>query len=65
MQTISRELLEIIACPKCKSGVQLSRNSDALICHKCKLVYKIRHGIPVMLVDEAITMAEYKGENGS
>jgi len=51
---LTRELLEILACPKCKGDIRLTENEDGLICEKCKLLYPIRDGIPVMLIDEAI-----------
>lgn len=51
--TLSKELLEILACPKCKGEVFLNDNKDGLVCEKCKLVYEIREDIPVMLIDEA------------
>ncbi|RLB39343.1 MAG: Trm112 family protein [Deltaproteobacteria bacterium] len=50
---ISKELLEILACPKCKGDLRLNDAQDGLICESCKLLYEIRDGIPVMLVDEA------------
>ena len=50
---ISEELLNILACPKCKGPVQLTENKDGLICAACKLLYEIRDDIPVMLIDEA------------
>lgn len=54
---ISKELLEILACPKCKGDVKLTEAKDGLICHKCKLLYEIRDDIPVMLIDEAKRIA--------
>lgn len=51
---IDRELLEILACPKCKGDIRLNEDESGLICDKCKLMYKIRDGIPVMLINEAI-----------
>lgn len=50
---ISQELLDILACPKCKEAVSLNTTKDGLICEKCSLLYEIRDDIPVMLVDEA------------
>jgi len=49
---ISRELLDILACPQCKGDVFLTQGGDGLICKACKLVYPIRDDIPVMLIDE-------------
>lgn len=50
---IDKELLEILACPKCKGEIRLNEGGDGIICEKCRLVYPIKDGIPVMLVDEA------------
>lgn len=50
---IDKELLEILACPKCKGSVRLNEKNDGLACDKCRIVYPIKEGIPVMLVDEA------------
>jgi len=51
--TISKELLEILACPKCKGKIRLNEKEDGLICDSCRLIYEIRDNIPVMLIDEA------------
>lgn len=50
---IDQELLEILACPKCKSTVKLIE--DKIVCQStvCGLKYPIRDGIPVMLIEEA------------
>ena len=50
---IQQELLEILACPKCKGDVTLNDSENELICDSCKLLYHIKDGIPVMLIDEA------------
>jgi uncharacterized protein YbaR (Trm112 family) len=54
---IHPELLEILACPKCKGDIRLSPSQDGLICDRCRLVYEIRDGIPIMLIDEAKPLA--------
>jgi uncharacterized protein YbaR (Trm112 family) len=50
---IDKELLEILACPKCKTAVKLE--GEKIVCQnpQCGLRYPIRDGIPVMLIDEA------------
>jgi len=48
---IDPKLLEILACPLCKTEVKL--RDDWLVCVKCARRYPIRDGIPVMLVEEA------------
>jgi uncharacterized protein len=48
---IDQELLDILACPLCKTPVRLE--GDRLICSQCDRRYPIRDGIPVMLIEEA------------
>ena len=50
---ISKELLDILACPKCKGDIYLNEKEDGLICDNCKLFYEIKDDIPIMLIDEA------------
>ncbi|HTX16457.1 MAG TPA: Trm112 family protein [Candidatus Baltobacteraceae bacterium] len=50
---VSRELLEILVCPICKTPVKLMPNQPGLKCATCGRVYPIRNEIPVMLVEEA------------
>ena len=52
---ISDELLEVLACPKCKQKVDLSEDRSALICQADRLRYPIVDDIPVMLIEEAET----------
>ncbi|MFZ6007667.1 MAG: Trm112 family protein [Nitrospirota bacterium] len=51
---ISKELLEILACPKCKGDLIYKETDNGLVCDKCKLMYPIKDDIPVMLIDEAV-----------
>ena len=50
---IDPELLEILACPSCKTPVVLVHGDTALKCKECHRVYPIKDEIPVMLIDEA------------
>jgi LSD1 subclass zinc finger protein len=50
---VSKELLDILVCPLCKTPVTLTPDSQGLKCATCRRVYPIRDDIPVMLVDEA------------
>jgi uncharacterized protein YbaR (Trm112 family) len=54
---ISQELLDILACPKCKGELHLTEKHDGLVCEACKLRYPIKDDIPIMLVEEAETIA--------
>jgi uncharacterized protein YbaR (Trm112 family) len=50
---VDKELLEILACPDCKTPVTLVHDGAALKCARCNRVYPIKDDIPVMLIDEA------------
>jgi hypothetical protein len=54
--SLSKELLEILVCPKCKQEVSLTEKEDGLACHACRLLYPIKDDIPVMLIDEALPL---------
>ncbi|GJQ22904.1 hypothetical protein BIY37_09465 [Candidatus Brocadia sapporoensis] len=48
---ITEELLNILACPLCKTDVRLE--GDRIVCTTCGRRYPVRDDIPVMLIDEA------------
>jgi uncharacterized protein len=54
---ISKDLLDILVCPLCKTAVEMLHGANGeetgLKCVTCKRVYPIRDNIPVMLIDEA------------
>ena len=50
---VDPELLAILACPLDKQPVK--REGNYLVCQQCQRHYPIRDGIPVMLIDEALT----------
>jgi uncharacterized protein len=49
---ISKDLLDILACPVCKTPLKLAA-SDQLECANCRRLYPIRDGIPILLESEA------------
>lgn len=50
---MDKTLLEILACPVCKSSVLYQKQSQELVCKACRVAYPIRDEIPVVLIDEA------------
>lgn len=54
---IKKELLEILACPKCKGDIYENAAGDGLICDHCELQYEIRDEIPIMLIEEAVSLS--------
>jgi len=57
---LDKQLMEIIACPKCtrRGSLEYNQSKNSLVCKDCKLSYPVRDGIPVMLIDEAETLAD-------
>jgi hypothetical protein len=50
---MDKKLLDILACPLCKSSLIYDKDKQELICKADKLAFPIRDDIPVMLEDEA------------
>ena len=55
---LKKDLLDILACPKCKGDIRLNESESGLICDNCKLLYHIKDDIPIMLIDEAETLKD-------
>ncbi|MFH1612217.1 MAG: Trm112 family protein [bacterium] len=51
---LTKELLDILACPKCKGDLKYDQKSEKIICNVCRLRFNVIDGkIPNMLIDEA------------
>lgn len=48
-----KKLLEILACPICKSKLVYQNDNNELICKADRIAYAIKDDIPVMLEGEA------------
>ena len=53
---IDTNLLDILACPLCKSPVHYDQDKNELICKADALAFPVREGIPVMLESQARTL---------
>lgn len=51
------KLLEILVCPLCKGPLLYKKAEQELVCKPCRLAYPVRDDIPVMLEDEARSLA--------
>ena len=54
---MDKKLLEILVCPVCKGPLYFDKVAKELICRPDRLAYPIEEGIPVMLEEEARTLA--------
>ena len=50
---VAPELKEILACPRCKGGLEFHDEADEIRCPTCRLAFRVEDGIPVMLLDQA------------
>ena len=51
--SLDPQLLEILVCPKCRGELEYLDEEQQLRCPSCRLVYRIEHDIPILLIDEA------------
>ncbi|WFS62404.1 Trm112 family protein [Pseudodesulfovibrio thermohalotolerans] len=58
---LEKELLDILACPKCKGALTLMPAGDGLACPACGVVYPVKDDIPIMLVDHAVPEKDWTG----
>ncbi len=61
---MDHRLLEIVACPLCKSKLTYDAQQQELICKVDRLAYPIKEGIPVLLESEARMVSEARIEKG-
>ena len=50
---LNRELIDILACPKCKGAIKLRDDQSAFECGTCKLAYPVVDDIPNFIIEEA------------
>jgi hypothetical protein len=55
---INKKLLDILACPKCKSDVKQKENF--IICEKCRLAFPVLDDVPDMLLEDAWPLEKAK-----
>ena len=49
--TLSKKLLSILACPDCHGDLAYTKKAskESLKCKRCRRVYEVKNGIPIML----------------
>lgn len=59
----TQELLKILACPQCHGDLELTENGKkGFLCPVCQKVYPIEDDIPIMIIEEAIPLADWQQE---
>lgn len=48
---MDRELLEILACPRCKGDIEMK--GMFIVCRKCSLAFPTLGDIPDMIIEDA------------
>ena len=59
------KLLEILACPNCRSELRVDDAASELVCTGCAYAYPVRDDIPVLLIDEARKPEEDSSSSGT
>jgi uncharacterized protein YbaR (Trm112 family) len=57
MPVLDPRLLEILACPLCKSPLRYAREAAVVVCRGDRLAFPVVDGVPVMLEGEARALA--------
>jgi uncharacterized protein YbaR (Trm112 family) len=57
MHPISQKLLDIIVCPITKGPLTLSSDGHFLISVNANMKFPIRDGIPILVVEESISLS--------
>lgn len=55
---MDKKLLDILACPLCKSSLIYKQDAQELLCKADRLAFPVRDGIPVMLEGEARELSD-------
>lgn len=65
MSQIDPKLLELLVCPVTRGPLTLNEDKQELVSEKAGLAYPIRDGVPVMLPEEARSIADENGAQQS
>jgi uncharacterized protein YbaR (Trm112 family) len=55
---VPKDLLKILACPKCKGEIE--EKEKFIICYNCKLAYPVLDDVPDMLIEDAWPLQKAK-----
>lgn len=58
---VSKDLMKILACPKCKGDVKES--GMFIVCNSCQLAYPVLEDVPDMMIEDAWPSEKAKKSN--
>jgi uncharacterized protein len=59
---ISQSLLALLVCPQCH-GTLINRETEkVLACNACRVAYPVRDDVPIMLVNETVSLEHDRGD---
>ena len=50
---MKKEILNLLACPLCKSPLHCNAEASLLVCRAERLAFKVEEGVPILLEDVA------------
>ena len=57
---ISPDLLRLLVCPPCRNNLRPVDNESGLACDACAVVFHVDQDIPLLLVEEAVSLPDWK-----
>ncbi len=55
---LNKDLIDILACPKCKGKIDLRPDETAFVCRGCRLVFAVTDEIPNFILEEATALKD-------
>ncbi len=62
--TIDETLLAKLVCPATRTRLRYDAEKQELVSEEARLAYPIRNGVPVMLIEEARSLDQERGNGG-
>lgn len=54
VMAIDEQLLEILACPRCKADIRyVTHPAEGFVCDRCELFYEVEDDIPNFIIEDA------------
>lgn len=54
------EMLSLLVCPSCRAPLRPMDHETGLTCAACAVVYPVSDEIPLLLIEEAVPLADWE-----